>query len=125
MCGSAETVGTWSHYVFFCTCPALAAARESWAETTRKAGAAIDPQGINQQLRTLTLMLAGDSAMDHVRGDHDLKVAGGAAAEVERRLRGCVGGAIDGYGESGADTRAAARRVVMAGARVLTLARTG
>ena len=70
-------------------------------------------------------MLAGDSAMDHVRGDHDLKVAGGAAAEVERRLRGCVGGAIDGYGESGADTRAAARRVVVAGARVLTLARAG
>ena len=125
LCGVREAVGTWSHYSFFCTCPALVAARAEWAEAIQGASAAIDPQGINQQLRSLMQLLTGDSALDHMRGSHDLMCAGGAAAEIERRLRGCVGGAINGYGETGAETRAAARKVVAAGARVLTLARQG
>ena len=125
LCGVSEVVGTWSHYAFFCTCPALVAAREEWAETTQGASATIDPQGINNQLRNVTQLLTGDSALDHVRGSHDLRVVGNAAVEIERRLRGCVGGVINGYGEAGADTRAAARKVVAAGARVLTLARQG
>ena len=124
LCGVAEAVGTWSHYAFFCRCPSIVAARELWVAATRDSSEAIDPQGINQQLRQTLLMMTGDSALDRVRGEHDLR-AGVAGTEVERRLRGFVGGAIDGYGESGAVTRAAARAVVAAGARMLVVARQG
>ena len=121
------SLGTWSHYLFFCRGESMVDCRAAWHTELRASHRLVDIAGHHGQFVSLMQLLDKSPAMRDLIGCDDLVADTDSRRDRCKELRAFAGGVIDGTGDAIADrsavVRAASRRIVSRGAELFRCAR--